>query len=51
MYELVELKGNRVFTNSTVIAEGTGNKHSSIQRIILKYMSDFEEFGKVRFKI
>ena len=34
MYELVELKNNEVFTNSKVIAEGTGNLHSSIQKII-----------------
>ena len=51
MYELVELKGNDVFTNSKVIAEGTNNKHHSITAIIQKYESDFEDFGKVRFEM
>ena len=51
MYELVELKNNEVFTNSKVIAEGTGNLHSSIQKIITKYENDFKEFGQVRFEM
>lgn len=51
MYELVEVRRNEVFTNSKVIAEGTNNKHHSITAIIQKYESDFEEFGKVRFKM
>lgn len=51
MYELVELRENDVFTNSKVIAEGTNNKHSSIQRILTKYEDDFKEFGQVRFEI
>lgn len=51
MYELVEVRENDVFTNSKVIAEGTGNKHNSIQRILSKYEDDFEEFGQLRFEI
>ena len=31
MYELVELKGNDVFTNSKMIAEGTGNQHKNVK--------------------
>ena len=53
MYELVELKGNDVFTNSKVIAEGTGNQHKNIREIIQKYDKVFEEtprLGKVTFK-
>ena len=44
MYELVELRNDEVFTNSKVIAEGTGNKHSAVQAIISKYSNDIEEF-------
>lgn len=51
MYELVELRENDVFTNSKIIAEGTGNKHHSITAIIQKYERDFEDFGKVRFEM
>lgn len=51
MYELVEVRENDVFTNSKVIAEGTENKHSSIQRILSKYEDDFKEFGQLRFEI
>lgn len=51
MYELVELKNNEAFTNSKIIAEGTGNLHSSIQKIITKYENDFKEFGQVRFEM
>lgn len=51
MYELVELKGNDVFTNSKVIAEGTNVKHHAVQQIISKYESDFEEFGQVAFEM
>ena len=42
MCELVELKGNDVFTNSKVIAEGTGNQHKNIREIIQKYDKVFE---------
>ena len=48
MCELVELKGNDVFTNSKVIAEGTGNQHHAVREIIKKYRSDIEEFGTLR---
>lgn len=49
MYELVETKGDEIFTTSKIIAEGTNNKHHSITAIIQKYESEFT--GKVRFKI
>lgn len=51
MYQLVELRKDEVFTNSKIIAEGTNNKHSSIQRIISKYEKRFSEFGQVRFEM
>lgn len=51
MYELVQLKGNDVFTTSKVIAEGTNVKHHAVQQIISKYESDFTEFGQVAFEM
>ena len=47
MDNLVILKGNDVFTNSWVIAEGTGNSHRAIKSIVDKYSDDFKEFGKL----
>lgn len=49
MYELVELKGNEVFTNSKIIAEGTENQHEAVSAIIKKYESDIRDFGDLRF--
>jgi phage regulator Rha-like protein len=34
-----------------MIAEGTGNKHYAVRQLIDKYISDFEEFGKVTFEM
>ena len=51
MKELVILKQNEIFTDSLMIAEGTGNQHNTVQRLIQKYENDFSEFGKVRFEI
>lgn len=49
MYELVELKGNYVFTNSKVIADGTNNQHESVVAIIRKYEKDILDFGNIDF--
>lgn len=49
MYELVELKGNDVFTSSKIIAEGTKNQHESVVAIIKKYESDICDFGKLEY--
>ena len=49
MDNLVILKGNDVFTDSWVIAEGTGNSHRAIKSIVNKYSDDFKEFGKLSF--
>lgn len=49
MYELVELKGNDVFTNSKVIAYGTNNQHESVVAIIRKYEKDILDFGNIDF--
>lgn len=49
MNELVYLKRDEAFTDSLVIAEGTGNQHKSVVAIIKKYQQDFEEYGKLYF--
>ena len=49
MDNLVILKGNDVFTNSCVIAEGSGNSHRAIKSIVDKYSDDFKEFGKLSY--
>lgn len=46
---LVNIKYNDCYTNSLVIAEGTGNQHESVVRIISKYGKELKEFGKIRF--
>lgn len=51
MYELVEVRENDVFTNSKVIAEGTGNQHHAVQQIIQKYEDDISDFGQVAFEM
>lgn len=49
MQELVKIIKNEPFTDSMVIAEGTGNEHSSVTRILRNYVEDFKEFGNMRF--
>lgn len=49
MDNLVILKGNDVFTDSWVIAGGTGNSHRAIKSIVNKYSDDFKEFGKLSY--
>ncbi len=51
MYELVEVRRDEIFTNSKVIAEGTGNQHHAIQQIIQKYEKDISDFGQVAFEM
>ncbi|WP_018306342.1 Rha family transcriptional regulator [Desulfitobacterium hafniense] len=50
MNELVILKGNDAFTDSMVIANGTGYEHSVIQRKIRDYKNEFEQLGKLGFQ-
>ena len=45
MYELVEVRRDEVFTNSKVIADGTGNQHHAVRELIKKYQKDIESFG------
>lgn len=45
MYELVELRRDEIFTNSKVIAEGTGNKHE----IYKDYKDRIEQFKDIAY--
>ncbi len=45
MNDLVALKGNDVFTDSLIIAEGTNNKHQNVKEMIKKYEKDLKDFG------
>jgi len=49
MNDLVTVKRNDVFTDSLVIAQGTGVEHESVVAHLKKYSKDFEEFGGVEF--
>lgn len=49
MSELVTVKGNDIFTNSLIIAEGTNYGHHTLTRKIRDFSKDFEELGKIRF--
>lgn len=49
MNDLVFLKGDDVFTDSLVIASGTGIEHPTVTKTLKRYRKDFEEFGDLRF--
>lgn len=49
MKDLVFLKSNQPVTTSLIIADGTGNEHRSIIRLIQNYQPQFERWGKVKF--
>ena len=53
MNELVfiELKTQKPFTTSDIIAENTGVKNNSVTRLIQQHEDDFKEFGSLRFQI
>lgn len=45
MNELVVLKKDDVFTNSLVIAEGTGNEHRAVKQLIRSYEREMKVLG------
>lgn len=49
MNDLVFLKGDDVFTDSLVVASGTGIEHPTVTKTLKRYRKDFEEFGDLRF--
>lgn len=50
MNELVYIRKNDVFTDTLVIAEGTGNEHRAVAVLIKRYKKQFAEIGKICFK-
>lgn len=51
MNELVKIVGQDIFTNSIVIANGTGNEHRAVQQLIRNYENDINDFGKITFQM
>lgn len=49
MNNLVVVKKNDIFTDSLIIAKGTGFEHHTITRKIRDFTSDFKELGEIRF--
>ena len=49
MNTLVKFIGNDVFTDSMVIAEGTGNQHESVVSLIKTHQKSLKKFGNIRF--
>lgn len=45
--DLVKVIRNDLFTDSKVIAEGTGVTHRKIRTAIRTHMQELEEFGKL----
>lgn len=37
-------------TDTAIIAEGTDNEHRNVIRLVRKYLTDFQDFGRVDFK-
>jgi phage regulator Rha-like protein len=48
--ELITVRSNEAFTNSMVVASGTGNTHHSVQQMIRKHSSTLERWGKIEFR-
>ncbi|MBF0421258.1 MAG: Rha family transcriptional regulator [Magnetococcales bacterium] len=48
---LITLKDGIPTTTSLAIAEGTGNSHEAVIKLVRNYRADLEEFGLVRFEI
>lgn len=51
MSDLVLLHHNEPMTTSLAIAEGTENTHDAILKMVKKYFSALQEFGRVGFEI
>ena len=48
---VVDAERGTASTTSLIVAEGTGNDHASVMRLIRDNLADFEEFGRVGFEI
>ncbi|MCX4268535.1 MAG: Rha family transcriptional regulator [Lachnospiraceae bacterium] len=49
MNELVKIVGQDIFTDSMVIAQGTGNEHESVVALIKKYEIKSMKLGNFEF--
>lgn len=49
MNELVKIVGQDIFTDSMVIAQGTGNEHESVVALIKKYEIKFMKLDSFEF--
>ena len=49
--QLVCIENGEAVTTTLAIAEGTEVEHASIIKLVRNYLSDLEEFGRVRFQI
>ena len=49
MKELITVNGTYIFTDSKIIAKGTGNQHKSVIALIKKQSKRLERFGILRF--
>lgn len=48
---LVADTGGVTTTTTLIVAEGTGNEHESVMRLVANNSADFEEFGILRFQV
>jgi len=48
---IITLHANKPFTTSLAIAEGVGLEHANAIKLVRKFKSDFEEFGRLSFEI
>lgn len=51
MNELTFNYKDEAFTDSLIIAEGAGIEHSSVIKLVTKYLDDMTEFGRVGFEM
>lgn len=51
MKEIVKVVNNEAVTDSVTLAEGTGNQHEAVIKLVRTYQADLEEFGGVGFEI
>lgn len=50
MSNIVSIVNGEALTTSTAIAEGVGNPHATVIKLIREYASDLEDFGLLDFK-
>lgn len=48
---LVHIEAGEPFTNTLHIAKGLNIPHASVIKLVRKYKSDFDEFGRIGFEI